>query len=365
MKKKLAFILALAAMASTSATAFADNGVVDNDGGSQDVSVKAKYVDELQADKVINADVEWGKMEFTYSVSGTKSWNVKTHDYDIEKSGAWTAEGNEISVTNHSNADIFADFTYEQLTGYEKVTGEFSEKRLSLPSAEGKAVGAAELTGSVTLTLDGELADDVTAMTNVGTAVVSISENKPASVSTWQELVDAAKTGGKIILANNITADESIEYGILYLYKETDLDLGGNTLDVIRINGYKDMCTVKNGNINLIAAIASYEAMTIENCNIANIDDSYPLYNISTMTVKDCKLSGTLDQGIYRGNIMNEGKLTLSGTVIAPDGINVKYSNDVTILAGTYDFDPTEYVDEGAFTVTKNADAGTWSVVKK
>lgn len=177
MKKTVSLALAFALAGTLSTAAFAE-AVIDTNGGSQKVDVNAKYVDGRISATVINADVEWGKMEFTYTVSGTKTWNAQKHDYDIKDSGAWTADGNEISVTNHSNAGIFADLTYKAGSGYDNVSGTFSKKRIALPTAEGKAVGAAELTGTTVLTLDGELSENVTAMTNVGTAEVLISEDK-------------------------------------------------------------------------------------------------------------------------------------------------------------------------------------------
>ena len=53
-------------------------------------------------------------MTFTFS-SGTE-WNPSTHT----SSGAsgWTAEGNDITLTNHSNADIVAKLSF-----YSKISG--------------------------------------------------------------------------------------------------------------------------------------------------------------------------------------------------------------------------------------------------
>ena len=90
-------------------------------------------------------------MEFTYTVSGTKTWNPATHAYATIIQPAWSASGNTITVTNHSN------------------TG------LTLPTAEGKAVNDAVLTGKTSLTLGGTLASDITVFTNVGTVIVTIS----------------------------------------------------------------------------------------------------------------------------------------------------------------------------------------------
>ena len=65
-------------LASMSVTAFAADDTVTTDGGSKEISVNAKYVDGVSTPEVISADIEWGAMEFTYSVGGTKVWDAKT-----------------------------------------------------------------------------------------------------------------------------------------------------------------------------------------------------------------------------------------------------------------------------------------------
>ena len=117
----------------------------------------------------------WGAMEFTYTVSGTKTWDPETHTYTASTQSAWTAGGNTITVTNHSNTDITASFAFSALTAYDTVTGSFSSTSLMLPTAEGKAVNDPVLIGKTSLTLGGTLASDITAFTNVGTVIVTIS----------------------------------------------------------------------------------------------------------------------------------------------------------------------------------------------
>ena len=173
MKKLTAAILTLTLMLSLSVTAPA----ATNDGVTgTDIDVNAKYVDSVAAATKISVDVTWQAMEFTYTVSGTKTWDAAKHDYTVSTSDAWSASGNEISVTNHSNAAVKAEFAFDALPEYNTVNGTFSEFELSLPTAEGRAVNAAELTGKTALTLSGELHRDTTAMTKVGTVTVTIRE---------------------------------------------------------------------------------------------------------------------------------------------------------------------------------------------
>lgn len=155
-------------------------------------------------------------MEFTYSVNGTKTWNAKTHEYDIDTKGEWSAKGNDISVTNHSNAAIDVDLTYQPLDEYSVVKGTFTNDEFTIPTAEGKAVNDESLTVSTALTLSGELSSDVTALTKVGNVAVNIaeaSENADTdvkTVSSYNDLVSAVAAGGKIKLDDDITLKSRI-----------------------------------------------------------------------------------------------------------------------------------------------------------
>lgn len=177
MKKLLSFALTLALALSMGTTAFAATAIVGTNGDTQDIDVKAKYVDSVSSPTVCHVDVAWGAMEFTYTVSGTKTWKADTHQYALNTSDAWTANGNEITVTNHSNTGIKADFVYANKEGFGTVTSSFSNASLTLPTAEDKPVGDAALSGKTALTLGGTLASDRTVLTNIGTVTVAISHS--------------------------------------------------------------------------------------------------------------------------------------------------------------------------------------------
>ena len=104
MKKTISVLLALVLILAMSTTAFA--ATIESSPGSQDIDVNAKYVDGVSAPTKYSVDVSWGAMEFTYTVSGTKTWDPETHTYTASTQPAWTASGNTITVTNHSNTDI-------------------------------------------------------------------------------------------------------------------------------------------------------------------------------------------------------------------------------------------------------------------
>lgn len=172
MKKIISLILAMVMVLSLSVTVFAAE--LDNDTKQEEIDVSAKYVDGVSGGTVYSVDLNWGAMEFTYTVSGSSVWNPDTHTYDTTTSDTWTASGNEITITNHSNAAIKATFAFSALDAYKDVTGSFSAAELNLPSAEGKATDAAELTATTALTLAGELPSTATTMTKIGAITVVI-----------------------------------------------------------------------------------------------------------------------------------------------------------------------------------------------
>ena len=173
MKKIVTILFALVLILTMSTNAFA--ATIESNSGSQDIDVHAKYVDGVSVPTRYSVDVTWGAMEFTYTVSGTKVWDPETHTYTTSTQPTWTASGNTITVANHSNTDITASFAFSALDAYNPVTGSFSSTSLMLPTAEGKAVNDAVLTGETSLTLGGTLASDITVFTNVGTVIVTIS----------------------------------------------------------------------------------------------------------------------------------------------------------------------------------------------
>lgn len=176
MKKLLTLIPVLALILAMSMNVFAASGNIDAENGGYNIDVNARYVESVDSPTVYHVDLAWGAMEFTYTVSGAKTWNPETHAYVISVSDSWTAAGNEITVTNHSNTAVKADFAYKAQNGYATVTGSFSQNSLTLPTAEGKALNDAKLVGKTAFTLGGILADTQTNFAEVGTVTVAISK---------------------------------------------------------------------------------------------------------------------------------------------------------------------------------------------
>lgn len=170
MKKFFALALALVLTCTLAVTCFAAPAAENGD-------VTATYTKGATAGVVYSVNVAFGDMAFTYTAESEGTWNPETHAFDNKTPAAWTCTENQnkVTVTNHSNAAVNVTVTYASETAYSTVTGSVANGSFELPSAVGKAVGAAELTKTATLTLDGALASTHTAGAKIGTVTVSFS----------------------------------------------------------------------------------------------------------------------------------------------------------------------------------------------
>ena len=170
MKKLVSCVAALAMCFGLSATVFAAEVP-----GSQTIDVKAKSVENTEKPIVYSVDLSWDAMEFTYQSSGTKTWNPATHTYTDSTTGAWS-EGKSITVTNHSNATVNANYSFEVNSPYREVNGNFSKAQMNLATAEGTSVADAPK-GSTVLTLNGTPNSTIADSTVIGTVTISLTAN--------------------------------------------------------------------------------------------------------------------------------------------------------------------------------------------
>lgn len=172
------------------------NGTTDDITG--DISVQGEYTAKPVKD-VVSLNITWDPMDFTYNAGGS-AWNPTTHNYD-EKTTGWTWDNAatagksapEITLTNHSNTNVVADFAFTANAA--GVTGTFSgttptttggktQDRLLLESAqEGTAQDAAP-TKTASFSLGGTINQE----TDLGTITVNISTAPTTEVSTIEDL---------------------------------------------------------------------------------------------------------------------------------------------------------------------------------
>ena len=339
----------------------------------REIIVTGVYQSGTAADEKISVDIVWEAMNFTYTAASQGTWNPVTHIYDGATAGGWSDNNPAITVKNHSNTDIYAtlDFTTD-VTGivgtFTEASGTANDNILELATAVGTEVANAP-TATANFGNNGAAID---ADQKLGTITVSIAKAVETAtvVTTFAELQAAVNNGGTVKLGGDITLGNDV---ILAVSSSVPviLDLNGYTLtsnNYTPIQVQPDViCTIKNGTVTNTAdrmeAISNFGTLTVQNCTLT-ANDSYPLYNNCIATVTDSTLNGNY----YGNSICNQQAysdtvaLTLSGTVNTEGGIRNEYAASVvTVLAGTYTFDPTSYVDADAYTVTDNDD-GTWTV---
>ena len=342
----------------------------------REIIVTGVYQSGTAADEKISVDIVWEAMNFTYTAASQGTWNPVTHIYDGATAGGWSDNNPAITVKNHSNTDIYAtlDFTTD-VTGivgtFTEASGTANDNILELATAVGTEVANAP-TATANFGINGAAID---ADQKLGTITVSIAKAVETAtvVTTFAELQAAVNNGGTVKLGGDITLGNDV---ILAVSSSVPviLDLNGYTLTSnsnAPIQVQPDViCTIKNGTVTNTAdrmeAISNFGTLTVQNCTLT-ANDSYPLYNNCIATVTDSTLNGNY----YGNSICNQQAysdtvaLTLSGTVNTEGGIRNEYAASVvTVLAGTYTFDPTSYVDADAYTVTDNGD-GTWTVTAK
>ena len=178
MKKKAALVLTLAMVFSLAPlSAYADT--LTAVGGTASHDVTATYVDGSSGGAggtVYSVDIAWGDMAFTYTAAAG-TWDPAKHAYTGAEGGVWTVDkdgGNTITVTNHSNADVTAVFSYAAAESFTGISGSFDNASLALKSAVGTEVANAP-SGTAALTLDGALGSDTTANTTIGTITVTLN----------------------------------------------------------------------------------------------------------------------------------------------------------------------------------------------
>ena len=178
MKKKTALVLTLAMVFSLAPlSAYADT--ITAGGGTASHDVKATYRADSSGGAggtVYSVDITWGDMAFTYTAEAG-IWDPAKHAYTGAEGGAWTVDkdgGNTITVTNHSNADVTAAFSYAAAEGFTGISGSFDKESLALKTAVGTEVANAPC-GTAALTLTGALGSDTTANTTIGTITVTLN----------------------------------------------------------------------------------------------------------------------------------------------------------------------------------------------
>ena len=339
--------------------------VQQTDTDVREITVTGVYQAGTTADEKISVDIVWDAMDFTYTAPSQGTWNPATHTYEGATEGGWSDNTPAITVKNHSNVALNATLGFTpDVTGvvgtFTEASGTANDSVLELATAEGTEVANAP-TATANFGISGAAID---ADKTLGTITVTIKN----AIDTYEELQAAVNAGGTVKLGGDITLESSLN---IEAATPVVLDLNGHTITgsgrsvcVWLLSG---SCTIMGGSITATGDNAVYNysksgTLMIEGCTIRT--DRSALYSgddDAVTTVKNSTLISDI-AAIFceSGTISLEGTVNLSGKKYTINTMN----GNVTVVAGIYNFDPTSYVDTGAYTVTDNGD-GTWTVTAK
>lgn len=191
MKKLISLILALVMVMGLATTAFADEvtspTTLTKEKNSVEIPVTGEYISELKSDEIISVDVEWDAMDFTYAATQQGTWNPSTHAYNnATEDAAWVGNTtSDIKVTNHSNVDVTASFSFAAEAGHSTVTGSFKTSAEDDTAADSKSIALdAGIENkhdeadneTVTFEIGGTLAQGTAEGTQIGTITVSVEK---------------------------------------------------------------------------------------------------------------------------------------------------------------------------------------------
>ena len=145
--------------------------------------VTVNYVEGEKATPIYSVDITWGSMEFTYTAASEGTWNPATHQFDNIVPGKWSHadDANKITVTNHSNAPITAEFAFTPHSSFSNLLSSFegdsqtalTDNKLTLHSAVDSVANAAPFAAAY-LELSGDINSPLTEKTTCGTVTVTI-----------------------------------------------------------------------------------------------------------------------------------------------------------------------------------------------
>lgn len=392
MKKLLACVLALGLAVSTSVTAFAEDAATTDTNDSTkstEIAVNGSYQAATPAGSSISVDVVWEDMSFTYTGESQGAWDPKTHSYGdtIPAHWAWSKATEDktapnITLTNHSDTGVKAKFAFtpkvDGLNGTFTGVGDTTladDNTLTLPTAVGtasdnapRAVTSFSIGGSgidsnrqlgciiVAIAKDGATGGDadVTDVSDTGALEAAIRENK-ASIRVTNDFnvkspIYVSGYNGTLDLDNHtLTRDNSADSEILSISSAMTVK-NGSFADT----NYSDMYQSRTASLLLISPNGN---VTLEKCEIQS-EDVVPLYiSAGTAQLKDCTITSA--KIAANGTLIFSGETTITDT---ENGINKEDGSTVTCLAGTYNFDPSTYVDKETYTVAPNEAGSSWTV---
>ena len=345
-----------------------------NDGtAGTNITVTGVYQAGAAAAEGISVDLVWENMDFTYTAPSKGEWNAAEHKYENADAGGWAATNGtnpKITVTNHSNIAVEASFAFTAIAN--GVIGSFTENTLTLISADGTEVANAPK-AETSFSVSGTAID---ADKTLGTITVTVGEAYTL-VSNEDELDNAINAKeANIKLKNNITITRDTTY---FVNHDCTINLNGFAINTEWSKGRTlfsvfspTYFTVRNGSISVtetpgiaIRINAPYPTFRAESCDFY-AETRFPVdVKNTTAYFNNCKLRTDGDWNslyCYNANVTFYGNTEITD---GASGLDTNAESKIICLPGTYNFDPTDYVDNALYKVTANAEAGTWTVTAR
>lgn len=134
MKRTIALFLILVLIVATGTTAAATE-TTENINGNEH-SVQAVYQKGTKDKTIIDVNISWDQMSFTYVGESEPVWNAEELRYEGKTTGAgWAAETGLITICNKSNAVLQAKMLYEKDSAYGDVSMCFTDEAPYIGSA--------------------------------------------------------------------------------------------------------------------------------------------------------------------------------------------------------------------------------------
>lgn len=168
MKKMLAIALSLAMLMSTAAMAAG--------AGTNESAVTATYVDGNDSAPIVySVKIDWEDLDITYYEESHATWDPDTLTYNDDYQAEGWAEDSVANVTmsNRSNTDILATFSYTANEGFDSVDMNFAASQVYIASAE----DGTEKTAANSVSPEGKLPED-TDEEEIGTITITIERCK-------------------------------------------------------------------------------------------------------------------------------------------------------------------------------------------
>jgi len=190
-------------------------------------------------------EIDWEDLDFTYYEESHATWDPDNLKYnsDYQAEGWATDSAADVTLSNRSNTEILASFSYSANTGFESVGMNFKSSQVYLASAE----DGTEKTGSNTVTPTGSLPEN-TENAEIGTLTITIAKCEDVTERMWGDRVAYMENElAKLDLIDVYDENEAVS-GEQYILS-SDLTSMTNTVNAFR-NEYTTLISQGQDKVN-------------------------------------------------------------------------------------------------------------------